>query len=149
MTYEFSLETTTTGKNIWGVNDGPNGGNWEIQFNADEAFNDDAGNFRLFLRDDNGDDLSVAPSTNPGLNDGDTHKVTIDVVDSATNTVDIYLDGSEVSVSYANQQSPDNFAFSRDFGFFARNNDGTVDSYIDIAHGIHRFHGSSTGGQTI
>jgi hypothetical protein len=149
MCYEFSLQTTSSNQRIWGLNESTSGGNWEIQFNGDEQYNSDPGNFRAFIRNSNGDTIAVAPSTNPGLNDGAVHRVTVDVVDTANNNVNIYVDGSEVNVSYGNQQSPDNFNFSRDFGFFARNNVGTIELNLNIAHGIHRFHNQSTGGQTI
>jgi len=151
--YEFSIQYSHSNLGIWGVLTNSNVSRYELQLNVDETFSTDNGNLTFVLRDEDDNKLKAAPTTNPNLDDGNVHKVSIDVVDSSQNDLDIYIDGSSVSLSFDSQQNPDNFNFttdaSDDFGFWARNNGGTITSSFTAAHGVHRFHNDTIGGQTI
>jgi hypothetical protein len=77
--------------------------------------------FRLFDSDTNGQ--TFAPASNPNLDDGNRHDISLIVNDAATEDYEIIIDGTSYAVSIGNDTgTADNFGdFSNDMGLFCRN----------------------------
>jgi hypothetical protein len=148
--WEMAFQTTETDVVLpFGAQEGDRSG--YVTLNQDEAANTDEGNIRFVLADNDDNSLTAAPSTNPGLNDGSRHNITWSF-DAPNNDVQIFIDGSSVSVAYDDQQSPDNFGTvgSEDYGFGARDGGGgTLGNYAEVDVGVWRFHDEQISEQTI
>lgn len=109
------------------------------------------GNVSIFIDDKNDDRLEFHPDDNPNLNDGNVHKVTFEIVDSANNDANIYIDGSSVDVNFVETGGPDNYgSWDFDYAFWAqRASDGGLINHAEAASGIIRWHNEATGQQTI
>lgn len=145
---EFAFQHTTTGPcsiaGIFGANN-----NLRYELNRDHQFNDDPGNILIRLDDQDGNQLRFAPSSNPGLNDGNRHDLTVSIDDASANSATVIIDGSEVSLSFGSQQSPSNFgAWNNNMRVAARYYSG-VDFYADVDVGAYRWHDSPISEQTI
>jgi len=151
-TIEFSVQFSHTDEtDICGNFDTASNQFLTLRANRNENDSSDAGNFRYHLEDDSGDDLRIAPDSNPGINDGNLHKITIEIVDSSTNDANIYIDGSAVTVATGQTNGPSNFSsWGGDMRFFARDNrSGNARGFWQGDMGIIRWHDEATGGQTI
>lgn len=119
---------SNAGQTVGGVLNSGTSMGWYIAINWDESASSDPGNIFSFLRDDNNNQIWAAPSTNPGLNDGVWHHIVWVAEDPANNVMKCYIDGSEVTLAYSNQQSPSTFSnFDQNWPWGARNGAGTVD----------------------
>jgi hypothetical protein len=151
---EFSMQTTSTNDGVpFGISNSssPSGGSitFNTNINRDESFNKSTGQIRIQISDGS-DVLRFAPSTNPNLNDGNVHKVSIIYDNAANNDTRLIIDGSQVNLTFSDVDGPSNFGdLNDDFGFFGRADDGTVSSFCDIAFGVIRFHNQSITSQTI
>ena len=100
-----------------------------LQLNRDENFDSDNGNFYFQLRDELENRLRFSPETNPEINDGSRHDITIIVEDAENNDASIIIDGSEINISFGSQDSPNDFGeWLLDFALSALNqvNQGVV-----------------------
>jgi hypothetical protein len=121
-----------------------------IALNQNENNNNEDGNAKFFLRDNNNNDLLVSPTSNPNLDDGNEHTVVWNVSDSSTNATSILIDGSSVSVTKGSSQNPDNFSsWSLDFGYFARNIQGSGDLFAPVEFGKIRLHNQTLSSPTL
>jgi len=148
---EFALQwsNSTTISNLFGSRNGANATKLIGEINRDETFSDVAGSFYVQLGDDDANVLRAAPATNPGLNDGQRHDITI-AIDAPNNNVTIIIDGSSVSVSYGAQQTPDNFStLNQDMVVAARNEQGTPERFAQVSIGADRWHNETIAEQTI
>ena len=68
-----------------------------IQINENESGTEIDGFFRVFSND--GTSVSIAPSTNPNISDGNWHMITFVRDTTSTTSSKIYVDGSEVSTT--------------------------------------------------
>jgi len=145
---EFSVQFTTGGTFDEGSFSGSDT-SINLSYNVDESFNNDDGNLRIQLIDDSDNLVQAAPQSNPNLDDGNTHNVSI-IIDASTPDIDFIIDGSSFNVSFDSQDSLTNFGL-QDLNqyVFARNNQGSADNYGNIAHGIIRWHDTAISSQTI
>lgn len=148
---EFEIQTTDSGTSVhyFGNREG-SGQAVEMAANTDASFSDDQGNFLIAVDDDAGNNFRFAPSTSPNINDGNRHTILINIVDTTANSAEIYVDGSQVSLSYAAQQNPSSFiSWTQDTGWFGRQNNGSVENYTNNAFGVIRLHETSISGPTL
>lgn len=146
----MSWSHSNTIENHFGVRNSGNAQDLFGEINRDEGFNTAAGSFYLYLADQNDNILHVAPASNPGLNDGNRHDISIIVNDASNNDVDIIIDGSSVSVSTSNAQSPSNFgSWDSDMAVAARNNGGSIERNAEVDTGAWRWHDEGISQQTI
>lgn len=149
---EFALQWdhSNTIQNNFGVRNGGDVQDLFGEINRDEEFSNAAGSFYLYLADQNDNILHVAPASNPGLNDGNRHDISIIVNDASNNDVNIIIDGSSVSVSTSNAQSPSNFgSWDSDMAVAARNNGGSIGRNAEMGTGAWRWHDQAISQQTI
>jgi len=152
---QFSIEIATqfshTNENIFfGIRSEPNGQFIHLFANRDENNNRDTGNIQFLLSDQNANRMIVAPQTNPNLNDGNRHDITISVDDATTSSVSMIIDGSSVAVTNGESGNPSNFgSFPRPLRIWARDLDGSVGSFIQNEMGAMRWHDQSLSQQTI
>ena len=149
--FEFEIQYSHTNREIpFGTVQSNDQGFW-FEVNKDEDFNDDNGNLRITLQDQNVDGrIRFAASTNPSLNDGNKHIVSIVFNDASNNDYQLFIDGSEVSTSANTESGPSNFeTWTDDLGFWSRVVDGSLDNYFNGQLGLTRTHDSSISEQTI
>ena len=123
----FWIKTTNTNKDVlFGTfNDGSNTA-IQLWVNADKDANLDAGELLLYLRDEDAKILQGGTTNDTSFNDGSWHHYVI-TIDSPNNTFVLYEDGTSVGISYALQQTADNFTdFQYAMALFARNSRGTI-----------------------
>jgi len=149
---EFAFETSLADNDfdvVFGlVNDSGQG--FRSFFNNDEDGNADGGNADFLLEDPTGNRFRFSFSTNPNLNDGSRHDLTIVIDDASNNNATLILDGSEETVAVGTAGSPSNFeAWDYDMGHAARNNQGSTDRHSDIEIGAIRWHDEAISNQTI
>jgi hypothetical protein len=150
-TVEFAAQWTTTQNRTIATVRNDNGNQiFGVELNINENRNQDVGDVLFTLRDNDLNQLQAAPQTNPNLDDGNRHDLTFIVNDSATNDVEIIIDGSSVSLAFGNTESPDNFvAWDRPIPYAAKNLGGTISTETDIEIGAARWHDESINSQTI
>jgi hypothetical protein len=108
------------------------------------------GTFRFLIQDLDSNVLEFEPSTDPGLDDGNRHNVSVIINDSTTNDVDIIIDGTSISVNVITSGSPSNFGpWDTDLGISTRSSGGSVDLFMSASAGAYRFHDSAISSQTI
>ena len=149
--FEYEIQYSHTNREIpFGTVQSNSQGFW-FEVNKDEDFNDDNGNLRITLQDQNADGrIRFAPSTNPSLNDGNKHIVSIVFNDASNNDYQLFIDGSEVSTSANTESGPSNFeTWTDDFGFWSRVVDGSLQNYFNGQLGLTRIHDSGISEQTI
>jgi hypothetical protein len=122
-----------------------------LQTDIDEGGNTDNGNFRFRFFDSDQNGFSLSPTTNPNLDDGNRHDVTISIDDSTTQSVTIIIDGSEVSISFNANSAADNFTtWDQDMAVWARqDSSGSVAKDNQAAYGAWRWHKTPISSQTI
>lgn len=127
------------------------GGQWfHISVGADANAGLDSGNMYVTLDDQDGSRLQFGPSSNPNLNDGIRHNVSVIINDSSQNDVEMIIDGSSVDLTFDTTENPDNFGpWSYNLGTFASNNSGTIENYFDGKIGAIRWHDLAITEQTI
>jgi len=149
---EFAIEHSTSSQSaaVYGARNSDVNQFLSCNLNLDVNANADVGNIRFNLTDDAGDRVTFAPSASPNLDDGTRHNVSVIYNDTSTNDVDVIIDGSSVALSFANQQSPSNFAaWDVDMAVWARNLGGSLSFYSDMEIGAMRWHDSAISSQTI
>lgn len=146
---EYSIQTTQTDKStIMGIGEG---GDQRIllKINEDVNFNTDSGNLLLQFKDDSGNRILVEPSTDPNINDGDAHSILWNVKDASTSDVEIWIDGTNVSLNFRDSQNPTSFFDWTDkMGVWSSNFNGSVQRLYAGQLGKIRLHGSSVGSPT-
>jgi hypothetical protein len=121
-----------------------------IDLNKNETFSDVNGQIRFILQDSNSNNIIASPSTNPNLDDGNRHVILFNVVDASNNNIEIFIDGTSVSLTFNSQNSPGNWiSWGNDCALFGLNVDGTVSDFLDGSLGTVRMHDSDQTGQTI
>jgi hypothetical protein len=146
---EFTMQTVSTnsGVDILKTDNGTQ--ILEIRLN-EKNFNNQSGNLTFLLRDSSRVDLAGTFDTNPNLNDGATHKILWNVVDANSNSMELYVDGVQQSISFFSKESPSNFNnFNFDFTVGAENRQGSLVRFSDISLGTMRLHGQSISGPTL
>lgn len=148
---EFAVEYSTSNEAELCGSLNANGNQWlRIRLNTDESASTDAGNFHVILADDDGDRLRFSPASNPGLNDGSRHDLSIVINDASANDASVIIDGSSVSVTYNEQQAPNNFvSWDQSMAIWAENNNGSIRDYVEAAVGAIRWHDEAITSQTI
>ena len=108
------------------------------------------GNFLFMLDDNSGNQFRFEPDSNPGLDDGNRHDITVIVRDTTDSDAEIIIDGDSVDLAFDSDQSPDNFTtWDRPNAVFARNDGGNITNHTDIKLGAIRWHDQDPEGQTI
>ena len=148
---EFVLEYTATGDmRIGGQLNNDGDQDFSLRLNNDDGTNTDNGNLAVLMADDDGTRLRFAPSTNPNLNDGNRHDLSVIVHDATENDVEIIIDGTSVSLSFSEQEGPNNFtSWDNEFGIWAWNNGGSIAERYEGKNGAWRWHDQPIEEQTI
>lgn len=101
----------------------------------------DAGGFDVHFADDNENNISVV--TDGSFNDGNIHAVVINKTGNSASDIEIYVDdmSSPVPISTNSDQSFDHNSYSNsdDCAFFANNEAGTIEKYMEMEAGIFEF----------
>jgi len=154
---EFSIEVAlqyshSDETNWFGLRQGSTSQWIQVYANRDYTNASDAGNFYFTLKDNSDNTIWVGPSSNPNINDGNRHDVSIIINDSTVPDVSIIIDGSSVSVSYdsSRQDSLSDFGtWDRPLQIWARDLDGPIGNYFAAEMGAMRWHDSAISEQTI
>jgi hypothetical protein len=152
---EFAFQHTLgTAPRVLGAANSANSQAIQVVLNEDEQGNAADGTVACYFSDQDGHFVHFAPSTNPGLDDGNRHDVSIVVNDSTVEDVTMFIDGSEVGVSIRQNGDtsvhPDSFgSWGVDMAHFAYNNAGTIQDYLDADVGAFRWHDTNISSQTI
>jgi hypothetical protein len=119
--------TTGTGQTVFGCNDGTPGQLFHLyRINKGQT-----GAVGFLIQDDNGNRLEGSTG-DIGINDGSRHRVVFNVVDTSNNNVEIWVDGSEQTVSFSSQGSPSSFSdYSDPFYSHAQNQQGAADNHYE------------------
>jgi len=146
---EWELQTTdSTNARWWGVDDSTLNTQRIACFgNNDVGFNGTVGQFVVVVEDDNGSRLDMSPSSNPNLNDGNKHKVSVIFNDLTNNDVSIIIDGSSVAVDTEFNGKPTAFKSWGDNMRLWDLNNSSVPIAADI--GLFRLHDINISSQTI
>ena len=132
----FTFETTDSDARFGAVQEEVSVGN-VAQINLESG-----GEVDLTLRDDNGNTTAV--ETEQSYNDGDQYLCVINKNDDDPDNWDFYVSDMEnaedTTVTTDQGMDSDDMALSdEEFGFWARNNNGSIDSYIDADMGFWGF----------
>jgi len=152
---EFSIEVagqySHSNENIvFGLRNQPSGQFIHMFANRNENNNAEAGNFHILIRDQDGNGVIASPDTNPNINDGNRHDISIIINDASASDASIIIDGTDVSVAYGDTQNADNFGtWDRPLRVWARDLDGSVGSYMEMDMGAMRWHDKAITSQTI
>ena len=140
---EFATEYTDSSVNtdLFLANNDDDSQRLQIRVNTDGTANLKEGNIWIQLIDRDGNRLRVEPATNPELNDGVRHDITMIVNDSSQNDVDIIIDGDNVSLNFIDEDGPDNF------GTWDVN--ALLSSDLNSSVGAQRYHDEGITEQTI
>jgi len=123
ITIAFTIEGTDDSARLFG--EGPNsGGTNQIQVNIGE-FDAPTGELNLFLRDDDGNDLSEV-TTDASVTDGNKHRVVVVKTGNSAGGVQIYQDTTALSMSNQRDQGFSNVSDFTDGLFSLAVNDGGV-----------------------
>jgi hypothetical protein len=150
---EFELEYSD-GSTSFSVMGADNNGSSQtvgvaLNFNFSTA-TPEAGQVGFILQDNSSNTLYGSPDISPNLDDSNKHTIVIDVIDSTSNDVDIYIDGVKETVSFALAESPSDFgSWDVDMVTFGINDGGTYVSYYPGKLGTVRWHDRSIGGSTL
>ena len=150
--FEFVIEHTDTNDPVavTGSRNSSGGQFFNVLLNRDVQGNTDLGNMNVQHDDDSGNRLSFGPSTNPNLDDGNRHDISVIIHDSTINDVEIIIDGVSVDLSFTDQDGPNQFTtWNNSMATFARNLDGTLQLRANIELGAVRWHTSGIMSQTI
>jgi len=131
-TYQFWIKTTeTTLSSAMGtINDGAQTA-VIIQLNS-EDINEDEGFVRAYTRAEGGLHVGSAADMT-AFNDGGWHQVTV-IAKGPSGVIEHYLDGTYVSGTYAETDSPSSFAdFAYSMTLGASNNRGTIDAFANAS----------------
>jgi hypothetical protein len=120
-----------------------------VLLGIDSNLNSSPGNILMQLFDDNRSKFEFGPSSNPNLDDGNRHDVSIVIEDSTTNSASIFIDGSEVSISTNNTGSPSNFVAWDDGMVHAAREQSSIIQNLNGEIGAVRWYDSAIASQTI
>lgn len=143
---EIAIETTNSNKNpIWGVD-----ATQAVQFyvNTDGDFFEDVGSVHGSIKDDSGNFLTIS-SPDVGIDDGNRHDVSLNIIDPANNDIELIVDGTSYTTP-TRTESPSGFSdFGDDIIFMGRNNGGSVQGPIASSFGAVMVHNTNIVGQKI
>jgi hypothetical protein len=136
------------------------GGGWEVighqrpwfewRFDNDHNFNSDNGNIVVNIASTSQNRLTFAPTNNPGLDDGNVHKISILLNDLPNNDAEMIIDGSNLSLSYRDKQNPSiSSNIANTPAFWGRNASGSIGFNFGGYHSIFRIHDEPISSQTI
>lgn len=141
--WEWQIQHTLSSgrQNIYGGNFSNHVFN--VELNADGDFNNQLGNIQFFLRGTAGNTFSFAPSTNPNLDDGNEHKVTLTINGSTSSDVNLIIDGSSVSLSFprSTSWSPPS-SWEENFGVWGAYDGSSITSSNAAKFGVLAIHDS-------
>ena len=150
---ELALQYSHTNETNWfGLRQGTQSQWLQVYANRDYTNASDPGNFYLTMQDNSNNSIFVGPSTNPNINDGNRHDISLVINDTTVPDVSIIIDGSSVAVSYesGNQDAMSDFGtWARPLQIWARDLDGSIDNYFQSNFGAMRWHDSAITNQTI
>lgn len=150
--YEIVLEAShTSSREYLGIQNNDTDQLLLLAINIDETNSADAGNLNFYFQDDSGSRIRCAPSTNPGINDGNRHDISWIVNDSTTADVELIIDGTSYSLNFDSSATLDNFTtWDGDILYWARRNDDqSVDGYWPGEIAADRWHDTNIPSQTI
>lgn len=136
--FAFSIQTTEMANmSVMGTRNSGSGdeSNWAIvRVNQDESNTNDLGKVNVTIREGGGSEnrVQLATANDVGINDGNPHRVVINVNDTGQSDVEIAIDGSTVPVAFANQGDPTNLLdFDEPFITHATNNQGSIENFFN------------------
>jgi hypothetical protein len=143
---EIVIQTTNSNKNpIWGVD-----ATQAVQFfiNTDGDFNESVGTVHGSIKDGSGNFLTIA-SGDVGINDGNRHDVSLNIIDPSTNDIELIVDGTSYTTP-TRTQSPSGFSdFGDDIIFMGRTESGSVQGPIASSFGAVMVHNTNIVEQKI
>jgi len=103
---------------------------------------DGNGDFELFIQDNNGGSFSV--NTDPTVaGDGTVHAVVVNKNGNSDADVNFYIDDMATAVGTAvdrpGSYDPSNWSSTYEMAFYARNDGGAINRYVDMAAGVFEF----------
>jgi len=152
---EFSVEATAQwtfsgSEPLFGSINNDGNQMFKLLVNLNEQFNTDNGTFMVQLFDDARNRWDFSPSSNPNLDDGNRHDISVIIDDSTTNSATVMIDGSSVSLATNRTENPSSFTTWDNPMFTAsQNNQGSPSGYFDGPTGAFRWHDSAISQQTI
>jgi len=151
--WAFQYSTAQEFDSLWGVQNSGTNQTLEANMDVDGSGNSFNGGFRVRVIDGSNNAWRIAPSSNPNLDDGVRHDVTLSINDLDSQNATLIIDGSEVSLNYDTNQNPQtsNFAdWDQDMGIWARHDSsGSYGAEFGASVGAFRWHKSSITSQTI
>ena len=152
---EFAIEfcvqyddDTGSAWHVLGFSDEDSGQWIQATLNQDN-FDDSAGNLTFRLEDTNGNVLQASPESNPNLDDGQRHDVSIIVSDSTNSNMSIVIDGNDQNLNFNDQGDPFEFTvWSDDLPTWARRRPD-IEQNAPIKIGAFRFWTEDPSEQTI
>ena len=122
---------------------------FEIILNTDQNLNADAGNIAALIRDSDDNRFEFSPESNPQLDDGSRHDITLVVTDTANNDGNWIIDGDDLGSEIGSSGGPNNFDnWEEDWGAWGFGNRQPFEDYTG-AIAATRFHNNSIDTQTI
>ena len=148
---QYSSDNIDNGNQVVGSDDDDQ--EFFVNADVDEGFNDDQGNIRITVDDNAGNRIRMAPSTNPGLNDGERHAVSISYLDTTVPDVKVIIDGNDQALSFDTKNSLDSFVnFDSGLGMWAIDRTGRGEGFrtpFEGHIGKTRIHDEGIEDQTI
>jgi hypothetical protein len=146
---EVACQYTSNGGDLLGLQDDAAAQSFRILTGQDADLNTESGNFLVVFKDENENEYRFGPSTNPNLDDGSRHNITISIDDATVPSATIVIDGSSVSLLESLTEAHTSWgAWQNDAAIAAFNSDAGPISEKAVDHGAIRWHTSSTA-QTI
>lgn len=136
--------TTATAERFLGIinNSGENG--IAIDTNRDRNFNSASGRTVFFVRDSGNDDFTTDISAD--LYDGNYHTIVWRVIDTSSNSSEVYVDGVSVTNTVGRSQNPSGFNnWEHEFTLGAVNNRGSIQDYLDGDIDSYEFYTTDIG----
>jgi hypothetical protein len=124
----LTVETTATGS-FGTINSNGNGEN-RLHFGNASEYSTSAGTIFFTIVDDSNNRLSLESQSS--VDDGAKHRWLLNAVDPTNNSLEIWIDATDDSGAYTNEDAPSNFIdFNEVFASFAVNARGSLTQYID------------------
>jgi len=130
--FAATVQTSMTDQGyVFGLREGPTEWVYPITVNS-QAFNNVEGAIGFSLRDQDGNRVE-GYTGDVNINDGNEHRIVVNVPDASTNDIEVWVDGQEKSVTIGTGDGPSNFAQATAAWFSHALNDttGSTTGYYD------------------
>ena len=147
-TVEFSISTTTS-DNGRVFEQRNNDENQDLGFIMNSGPTG-TGGFLWVFDDDNGDRFRFGPDSDPNLNDGERHDISIIIEDAVNHEATVIIDESEIGIDVTDSDSPNSFTtWDNEMGIAARNDGGSMNNHLEVDVLAMRWYSEAIEDQTI